>query len=128
VAGASTDREAFLDGFMTGFFSVGGELAVSEEQRQQALGLARVARDEAVVGCIEAFGTTDFRGDLGGVSVSTLVIHGDSDGIVPFAVSGQRSAEAIQDSVLVLVEGAPHGFNVSHAERFNQELIGFLSS
>ncbi len=126
--GAASDREGFLDGFTTDFFSVDGELKVSEEQRQEALQLERAARDEAVVGCIEAFGTTDFRDDVAKVDVPTLVIHGDSDAIVPLEVSGRRSAEAIEGSSLVVVEGAPHGFNVSHAERFNRELLGFLQA
>lgn len=57
----------------------------------------------------------------------TLVIHGDSDGIVPFEVSGKRSAEAIADSELMVVKGAPHGLNVSHADQFNEALLTFLS-
>lgn len=57
----------------------------------------------------------------------TLVIHGDSDGIVPFEVSGKRSAEAIAGSRLVVIEGGPHGCNVSHAEQFNRELLDFLA-
>lgn len=125
--GARTDRENFLDGFTTNFFSVDGELKVSEEQRQEALALEKPARDEAVVGCIGAFGRTDFRGDLAKVDVPTLVLHGDSDAIVPIEVSGRRSAEAIADATLVVVEGAPHGFNVSHAEEFNAALLEFLA-
>jgi pimeloyl-ACP methyl ester carboxylesterase len=35
-----------------------------------------------------------FRDDLPKVDVPTLVIHGDSDVIVPFEVSGRRTAEA----------------------------------
>ena len=62
--GAREDREGFLDGFTTNFFSADGELKVTEEQRQDALALAAKARDEAVVGCIGAFGRTDFRNDL----------------------------------------------------------------
>ena len=49
----------------------------------------------------------------------TLVIHGDSDAIVPFEVSGKRSAEIIKDSEVVVVKDAPHGFNASHAKEFN---------
>ena len=124
--GARDDREGFLDGFTKTFFSAGDELKVSEEQRQQALALARPARDEAVLGCIDAFGRTDFRNDLERISVPTLVIHGDSDAIVPFEVSGKRTAEAIEGSTLVVVEGGPHGFNVSHAEEFNRALLDFL--
>ena len=96
--GVSADREDFLDGFTTGFFSADGVLKVTEEQRQQALALQAPARDEAVVGCIGAFGRTDFRNDLERVTVPTLVIHGDSDAIVPFEVSGKRTAETISGS------------------------------
>ena len=125
--GARSDREGFLDGFTTNFFSVDGELKVSEEQRQDALALEALARDEAVVGCIGAFGRTDFRADLAKFDVPTLVIHGDGDAIVPFEVSGKRSAEAIADSTLLVVEGAPHGFNVSHKDEFNAALLEFLA-
>jgi non-heme chloroperoxidase len=124
--GAGADREGFLDGFTTGFFSANGVLKVSEEQRQEALALEAPGRDEAVVGCIGAFGRTDFRNDLGRITVPTLVIHGDSDAIVPFEVSGKRTAKAISGSSLVVVEDGPHGFNVSHADRFNSELLTFL--
>ena len=126
--GATEDREGFLDGFTTDFFSADGELKVTEEQRQQALTLQAAARDEAVVGCIGAFGRTDFRNDLERVTVPTLVIHGDSDAIVPFEVSGKRTAATIEGSTLVVVEGGPHGFNVSHAEEFNEALLDFLGS
>ena len=46
---------------------------------------------------------------------------------MPFEVSGRRSHEAIAGSRLVLVEGAPHGLNVSHRERFNRALLDFLA-
>jgi non-heme chloroperoxidase len=126
--GAREDREQFLDGFATDFFSADGRLMVSEERRQQALGLAAEARDEALVGCIDAFGRTDFRQDLEKVTVPTLVIHGDSDAIVPFEVSGKRTAEAIEGARTVVVEDGPHGFNSSHDEEFNSALLEFLES
>ena len=58
----------------------------------------------------------------------TLVIHGDADAIVPFEVSGKRSAEAIEGSTLVVVEGGPHGLNATHPQQFNQALLEFLAS
>ncbi len=124
--GAGSDREDFLDGFTTGFFSSNGVLKVSEEQRQKALSLQSSARDEAVVGCVGAFGRTDFRNDLDRITVPTLVLHGDSDAIVPFEVSGKRIAETISGSTLVVFEDGPHGFNVSDADKFNSELLSFL--
>jgi non-heme chloroperoxidase len=124
--GAKDDRAGFLEEFSKNFFTAGDELKVTEEQRQEWLDLASAAREEALVGCIEAFGRTDFRNDLERVTVPALVIHGDSDAIVPFEVSGKRTHEAIDGSSLVVVEGAPHGFNVSHADQFNAALLEFL--
>lgn len=74
-----------------------------------------------------SFGATDFREDLPKVTVPTLVIHGDSDGTVPFEGSGQRTHHAIPGSELVVIQGGPHGVNVSHAQEFNQALIDFLA-
>lgn len=120
------DRDGFLDEFMTTFFSADGELAVTEEQRRQALELTRPARDEAVLGCIDAFGRTDFRDDLLTDTVPTLVLHGDSDAIVPLEVSGARTVRSVPGAHLHVVKGGPHGFNVSHAEESNRELLEFL--
>ena len=121
------DENAFFEEFTTQFFSANGELKVTEEQRQDALALCRQADKKAVLGAMEAFGTTDFRDDLTKVSVPTLVIHGDADGTVPFEGSGKRTHKAIAGSELHVVAGAPHGFNVSDADEFNRVLIEFLA-
>lgn len=119
-------REKFFDQFTTTFFSANGELKVSEAQRQEALALCLQSDQTAALGCRKAFSTTDFRPDLEKVDVPTLVLHGDADGTVPFEGSGKRTHEAIAGSELVLLEGAPHGCNVSHAEAFNRALLDFL--
>jgi non-heme chloroperoxidase len=130
-AGVVTDRLAFLDGFTKDFFTPGGSSllrspAVSEPQRQYALQIAAFASPKGTLDCITAFGRTDFRADVAAVTVPTLVVHGDSDAIVPFEVSGKRAHEAIAGSELVVIEGGPHGVNASHPEEFNRALIGFL--
>ncbi|MBA2697285.1 MAG: alpha/beta hydrolase, partial [Nocardioidaceae bacterium] len=109
-------------------FSAGGTLKVSETQRTDAREIAAFASPKGTLDCIAAFGLTDFRDDVAKVSVPTLVIHGDSDAIVPFEVSGKRSAELIPGATLVVVEGGPHGINASHAEQFNSALLQFLAS
>jgi len=124
--GLKENREAFFDQFTRDFFSANGELKVSEEERQKAIALCRLSDQTAALGCMRSFGTTDFRGDLDGISVPTLVIHGDADGIVPLEGSGLRTHRAIAGSELVVIPGAPHGFNVSHADEFNSALITFL--
>ena len=125
-AGLEADRDAFFDQFTTQFFSAGDDLVVSDDQRQQALAMCRESDEKAALGCLQAFATTDFREDLTKISVPTLVIHGDSDGTVPFEGSGKRTHEAVADSELHVVEGGPHGINVSHADEFNRVLLEFL--
>jgi non-heme chloroperoxidase len=56
-----------------------------------------------------------------------LVIHGDSDVIVPFEISGKRTAASIPSAKLVVIKGGPHGINASHATEVNQALLSFLS-
>ena len=121
------DQDAFYDQFTTQFFSVDGKLQVSDNERQEALAQTRQADKKAALACMTSFGTTDFREDLPHVTVPTLVLHGDGDGTVPFEGSGKRTHEAIPQSQLHVILGAPHGCNVSHAEEFNRVLVDFLS-
>ncbi len=126
--GVKSDRLAFLEDFSKNFFSVDGKLLVSEAQRAYAVQIAAFASAKGTLDCIGAFARTDFRADLEKIKIPTLVIHGDSDAIVPIEVSGARTHKTIPGSVLKVVKGAPHGFNASHAAEFNEGLIEFLSS
>ena len=47
---------------------------------------------------------------------------------MPYEVSGRRSHEVIANSSLEFIEGAPHGFNTTHAKRFNRALVDFSAS
>lgn len=125
--GLTKDRDGFFDQFMTEFFSADGELKVTEAQRQEAIALCRQSDQKAALACMESFGTTDFREDLTKVTVPTLVLHGSADAVVPFEGSGKRTHEAIAQSNLVVINGAPHGVNVSHAGEFNESLVTFLT-
>jgi non-heme chloroperoxidase len=122
------DRLAFLDTFTTNFFSAKDKLLVSESQRVYARDMAAFASSKGNVDCVHAFSYTDFRGDLAKFKLPTLVIHGDSDAIVPYEVSGARTLKAVAGSVSCIVKGAPHGFNLSHAADFNKELLAFLAT
>lgn len=119
------DRDAFFDQFTKDFFSADGELKVSEDERQAALEVCKKSDEEAALQCMDAWGT-DFRADIDKITVPTLVIHGDSDGIVPLEGSGQRTHDTVEGSELVVIEDGPHGINASHAEQFNSALLAFL--
>jgi pimeloyl-ACP methyl ester carboxylesterase len=75
----------------------------------------------------DAYDYDALTGDLDQV-LKDLGVHGDSDGIVPFEGSGRRTHEAVAGSELVVIEGGPHGFDVSHAEQFNRALVAFLDT
>ena len=125
--GVTGDRLAFLDGFTRAFFAAGERTdLVSEPQRLYARDIAAYASPKGTLDCITAFGRTDFRGDLEKIRVPTLIIHGDADAIVPVEVSGRRAHEAIAGSELVVVEGGPHGLNVTHPAEFNRALLAVL--
>lgn len=125
-AALRADRPKFFDGFTRDFFSANGLLKVTEAQRQDAIKLCLQSDQAAALGCMQAFATTDFREDLEKITVPTLVLHGDGDGIVPLDGSGKRTHAAIAGSQLRVLEGAPHGCGVSHAEEFNVALLDFL--
>ncbi|NMO54891.1 alpha/beta hydrolase [Actinoplanes sp. TBRC 11911] len=121
------DRAAFVDGFVTNFFSVKGRTdLVSPQQQAYNSQIAAFGSPQGTLELTTAYTKTDFREDLRQFSIPTLVIHGDSDAIVPFEASGRRTAEIVTDAKLVVVPDAPHGFNVTHADIFNAELLAFL--
>lgn len=124
--GLKADRGAFFDQFTRDFFSANGVLKVSEDERQKAIALCHLSDQNAALACMTSFGTTDLRSDLKHINVPTLVIHGDADAIVPAEGSGLRTHRAIPGSELVIIEGGPHGLNVSHADQFNSALVDFL--
>ncbi|MFP5283613.1 MAG: alpha/beta fold hydrolase [Actinomycetes bacterium] len=126
-SGVRGDRLAFLDQFFYGFFGADGELMVSEQQRQHAWQIASMASPKGTLDCIGAFSYTDFRDDIARLSVPTLVVHGDSDAIVPFEVSGRRTAELIEDARLVVIEKGPHGILASHPAQVSEALVAFLA-
>jgi non-heme chloroperoxidase len=78
--------------------------------------------------CIKAFSETDFRPDLAKVDVPALVIHGDDDQVVPFAVAGRASAALIAGAELNVYPGAPHGITDTHKDQLGKDLLAFLES
>ena len=78
--------------------------------------------------CIKAFSETDFTEDLKKFDVPTLVVHGDDDQIVPLEAAAARSSKLVNDSILKIYPGAPHGLAYTHKDRLNSDLLAFLKS
>ena len=79
---------------------------------------------EGYIACCQALRESDFRKDIAGIEVPTLVISGSVDPATP-PESGAFIAEAISGARFVVLEGA-HIINVEQPEAFNRELLGFL--
>ncbi len=123
----TADRLGFLAKFLANFYNVdvlGGKL-ISDQVVQASWNIASGASPKGTLDCVSAW-LTDFRKDLAAINVPTLVVHGDADRIVPLAASAKRTHEAIKGSRLVVLEGAPHGLNWTHAEQLNRALLEFL--
>ncbi|MCA8863856.1 MULTISPECIES: alpha/beta fold hydrolase [unclassified Halomonas] len=128
LEGVKDDRLAFLEEFTKSFFNAGERSnLVSEPNRQYHRNIAAFASPQATYDCIKAFSYTDFRKDLTKIDIPTLVLHGDSDGIVPFEVSGKRAQELLPNAQTQVIKGGPHGLNATHPDEFNQALISFLN-
>jgi len=125
--GIVADRPAFLSQFLRDFYNVdvlGGKL-ISDQAVQLSWNIAAGASPKGTLDCVSAW-LTDFRSDLARIDVPTLVIHGDADRILPIAVTGKRTHEAVKESQLAVVEGGPHGLTWTHAEKVDRALLDFL--
>jgi len=123
----AADRYAFFTEFFKNFYNTDLLLGtrVSEEVVRASWNLAAAASATASVACVPTW-HEDFRHDVGRIDVPTLVIHGDSDRIVPLEAAGQRSAKLITGARLVVVKGGPHCITWTHADEVNAELLHFL--
>jgi pimeloyl-ACP methyl ester carboxylesterase len=123
----AADRLGFLAKFLANFYNVdvlGGKL-ISDQVAQSSWNIASGASPKGTFDCVSAW-LTDFRKDLAAINLPTLVVHGDADRIVPLAASAKRTHEAVKGSRLVVLEGAPHGLNWTHADQLNRALLDFL--
>jgi non-heme chloroperoxidase len=78
--------------------------------------------------CIKAFSETDLTEDLKKSDVSTLIIHGDDDQIVPIADSAMLSVKLVKNAKLAVYKGAPHGLATTEKDKLNADLLAFISS
>jgi pimeloyl-ACP methyl ester carboxylesterase len=127
--GLRDDRPAFVDHLVREMFTPSGSTTerVSRPAHDDAVSLALTAAPSAAIESVDAW-RTDFRGDLARIDIPTLVVHGDSDRLLPVEVFGLRTFRSLADSTLKLVEGGPHGICTTHADEVNAALVTFLSS
>ena len=129
IAGVKADRIAFLANFFPAFYNYDANaMDANPDLIPFSKWIAWSASPLATQECITAFGTTDFRNDLKKFNIPTFVIHGDSDRIVPFEVSGKIAHEMIPGSRLEVIKGAPHGFAATHSQKLTELMLDFIRS
>lgn len=123
----AADHPAFVDAFITQFFSNASGLTVPEEVRQESVRIG-LRSDPAAAAASILIWATDLRADVRLFTVPTLIIHGEQDQNVPLEKSSRRLHELVAGSVLHVITGGPHGVNVSHREEWEGVLLAFLGS
>jgi len=124
----TADRYAFFTEFFKNFYNSDVNLGkrVSEQAIQASWNTAAIASATASLACVPTW-YEDFRKDVAKIDVPTLVIHGDSDRIVPFSAAGSRTAKLINGAELVVIKDGPHNVAWTHAEEVNEALLRFLA-
>ena len=123
----AADRYAFFTEFFKNFYNTDVLLnkRVSEQVVQASWNVAVGSSATASLACVPTW-HEDFRQDVQKIDVSTLVIHGDADRILPIAAAGLRTAKLIKGARLSVVKDGPHCVIWTHAEEVNAELVNFL--
>lgn len=126
-AGINKDWPDFMKGFLRDFYGVtDAKQAVSEAYLHWSWRQTMMASLKATLDCVDAFGKTDFRGDLPAFNVPTLIIHGTDDQTVPIDVSGRAAAKGIDGAKLLEYEGSPHGVFATDTDRLKDDLLSFV--
>ncbi len=121
------DRFAFIGQWRQNFTNADeNKDTISQEFLDFLLHLTFDASPKAMKDCIDAFGYTDFRDDLKKCDVPALVIHGKADRICPAEVCAEKAVKFLPHAQLELLDGAPHGLNVTHKDKVNDLMIAFL--
>jgi non-heme chloroperoxidase len=122
------DRYVFFTDFFKNFYNtdVFHGKRISDQAVQASWNVAASASATASLNCVPSW-HEDFRQDVAKVDIPTLVLHGDSDRIVPLTAAGARTAKLIKGARLVVIKDGPHAINWTHADELNPELVNFLA-
>jgi non-heme chloroperoxidase len=127
--GTATNRQQYFQDFTLPFYGYNREGVIIKEGvrdnwwRQGMMGGIKAHYD-----CIKAFSETDFTEDLRSVDVPVLVMHGEDDQIVPFALTALKAIKLLKNGSLVSYPGFPHGMPTTEAVTINRDLLAFIRS
>jgi non-heme chloroperoxidase len=129
-ANTAAGRASFYRGFAAGpFYNYNNDpektdQAIVDNWVRQGLNGGAKAHYDGIV----AFSQTDFTEDLKKITVPVLVMHSEDDQVVPYADSGPKSAELLQNGTLKTYQGYPHGMPTTEAPTINADLLAFFKA
>jgi non-heme chloroperoxidase len=130
-ASLRADRATFLAGLLRDVFydvAAGGTFKATQAVLDWSWQQAMQAGLRALVESVDAFGRADFRPELAGIEVPTLILHGTADKPVPIDLTARPAAAGIRNARLVEYPGASHGLLVTERDRVTRDLLEFVKS
>ncbi|MEO8111475.1 MAG: alpha/beta hydrolase [Ginsengibacter sp.] len=127
--GTATKRPQYFQDFTMPFYGFNREGAkVSQGIRDNWWRQGMMGGIKAHYDCIKAFSETDFTEDLKSVDVPVLVLHGEDDQIVPFALTAEKAVKLLKNGKLISYPGFPHGMPATEGATINADLLAFINS
>lgn len=122
------DRYAYLTRFYADFYAIEENIGfrLSDEVVRNSFAVAARASATATLACVGSW-LTDFRQDVGRITVPTLILQGTHDRILPIDSTGRQLHRLLPEAEYVEVEDAPHGLLWTHADDVNSALHSFLT-
>lgn len=90
-------------------------------------GINMQASGYAMGECLKLLRDSDLREDLKNIKVPTLILHGKQDKICSYDLAEQMK-KGIKNATLVSFENSGHALFVEETEKFNTELLKFLTN
>ena len=127
--GTASHRAQYFQDFTIPFYGFNREGAkISQGIRDNWWRQGMMGGVKAHVDCVKAFSETDFTEDLKSVDVPVLVMHGEDDQIVPFALTALKAVKLLKNGKLISYPGFPHGMPATEAATINKDLLAFIQS
>ncbi len=123
----ATNRAQYFQDFPTAFFGYNRPGAkVSEGVKHNWWRQGMMGAINAHYECVKVFSETDFTEDLKNTEVPVLVLHGEDDQIVPYAITALKAAKLLKNGKLITYPGFPHGMPTTEADKINADILAFI--
>lgn len=78
--------------------------------------------------CITVFSETDMTEDLKKIDILVLLLHGESDQLVPIENGARKAVKLLKNGTLKEYPGGAHGLPNTEIDKVNADILAFLKS